>query len=580
MTPRNLTRVSRWLPALTWLAGYQRRFLRGDLVAGVTVAMMLIPQAMSYAMLAGLPPTVGLYASVVPLLIYALFGSSRHLAVGPVAMVALLVASGIGPLAEAGTGEYIALAVLLALLVGAVQLGMGLLRLGFLTNFMSHPVIAGFTSAAALIIGFSQLQHLTGLSLPRSENIVLIAWHTLREAGAIAPATLALGAGSIAAMLILRRINPVLPGAMITVVVSTLLVWLFELDRRAGVAVVGEVPAGLPGFSLPSLELGQISSLVPIAVTIAFIGFIESIAVAKKIAAQKRYEIDPNKELVGLGLANIGGAFFKAMPVTGGFSRTAVNASAGANTGLASIITALLVGLALLVLTPLFYTIPNATLAAIIIVAVAGLIDVHEARHLWQVKREDFVMMTVTFFATLLLGVKTGIFLALGASMVWFVVKTTRPHYAVLGRLPDTEIYRNIKRHPEAVTEPGVLALRFDGQFYYGNVSFLKLKIREAEAAMTSPLRILVLDASAINQLDSSADTALHELTDDFRRRGIDLYFANVKGPVMDVMGRSGFVNHLGEDHFFLTTHSALVQARRSVKQVLQHTDTLRSNYL
>lgn len=550
--------LTAWVPALTWLPNYQRKDLNGDLIAGITVAMMLIPQAMSYAMLAGLPPYIGLYASVLPLIVYALFGTSKQLAVGPVAMVALLVSSGVGALAPNDPSQYIALAILLAFMVGVLQLGMGVFRLGFLTNFMSHPVISGFTSAAALIIGFSQLKHLVGLPLPRTENIAETLWLTVQQASEINPVTLLIGLGGIVFLLGLKKLSPKAPGAMIAVVVSTLAVAWLELDTRFGVAIVGDVPAGFPEFAAPSFGWQAIVDLMPIAITIAFVGFLESIAVAKKIATEKRYEISPNQELVGLGLANIVGAFFKAMPVTGGFSRTAVNNNSGANTGLAAIITAVLIGLALVFLTPLFYYIPKAILGSIIMVAVFGLIDLHEVKHLWQVKRDDLGMLLLTVALTLTLGVKTGIFVAVGASMVWFVIKTTRPHVAVLGRLPGTTAYRNIRRHPTAETTPGVLALRFDAQFYYGNVTFLKETLNRAEAEAEAPIRTLVLDASAINQLDSSADAALHELHRDYQERGIRLVFANVKGPVQDVMTRSGLLAKLGEENVFLTVHDAM----------------------
>ncbi|WP_394170169.1 SulP family inorganic anion transporter [Saccharospirillum alexandrii] len=555
-------RVSQWIPALDWIRNYQRGDLRGDLIAGITVTMMLIPQAMSYAMLAGLPPYIGLYASVMPLLVYALFGTSRQLAVGPVAMVALLVSSGVGALAPIGSDDYIAMAILLALMVGVIQFLMGAFRLGFVTNFMSHPVISGFTSAAALIIGFSQLKHIVGLPLPRTENIAETLWLTVTQVNAMDPVALAIGVGGIVLLLGLKRISSLLPGAMIAVVIATLVVWGFNLHETADVSIVGQVPAGFPEFSVPTLGWSTIINLLPIALTISIVGFMESIAVAKKIATEKRYEIDANKELVGLGLANIVGSLFKAMPVTGGFSRTAVNKNAGANTGLAAIITAVLIGIALVFLTPLFYYIPNAILASVIMVAVFGLIDVHEVKHLWKVKRDDLGLLIFTFAATLVLGVKYGIFLSVGLSMVWFVIKTTRPHYAVLGKLPETDQYRNVKRHDQAETTAGVLALRFDAQFYYGNVSFLKDTVKREEARMDSPMKALVLDASAVNQLDSSADTALHELLRDYRLRNVDLFFAHVKGPVMDVMKRSGFAQTLGEDHFFLTTDAAIQAAR------------------
>lgn len=563
MTQASLNRrVTQWIPAINWIRNYQRGDLRGDLIAGITVTMMLIPQAMSYAMLAGLPPYIGLYASVMPLLVYALFGTSRQLAVGPVAMVALLVSSGVGVLAPIGSDDYIAMAILLALMVGVIQFLMGAFRLGFVTNFMSHPVISGFTSAAALIIGFSQLKHIVGLPLPRTENIAETLWLTVSQVNAMDPVALAIGVGGIVLLLGLKRISSLMPGAMIAVVIATVIVWAFNLDETAGVSIVGQVPAGFPHFSIPDLSLSTIVSLLPIALTISIVGFMESIAVAKKIASEKRYEIDANKELVGLGLANIVGSLFKAMPVTGGFSRTAVNRNAGANTGLASVITAVLIGIALVFLTPLFYYIPNAILASVIMVAVFGLIDVHEVKHLWKVKRDDLGLLVFTFVATLVLGVKYGIFLSVGLSMVWFVIKTTRPHYAVLGKLPETDQYRNVKRHDQAETTAGVLVLRFDAQFYYGNVSFLKDTVKREEARMDSPMKALVLDASAVNQLDSSADTALHELLRDYRLRNVDLFFAHVKGPVMDVMQRSGFAQTLGEDHFFLTTDAAVQAAQ------------------
>lgn len=548
----------KWIPAIDWIRNYRKEDLNGDIVAGITVAMMLIPQAMSYALLAGLPPYIGLYASVLPLIVYAIFGTSRQLAVGPVAMVALLVSSGVGALAGSDMNQYIALAVLLSLMVGVIQFGMGVFRLGFLTNFMSHPVISGFTSAAALIIGFSQLKHIVGLNLPRTENIAETLWLTLQQTADINITALTIGVGGIVLLLALKKYAPTAPGAMIAVVLSTLAVYFLKLD----VSVVGNVPAGFPEFAAPQISASALTDLLPIAITISFVGFLESIAVAKKIAAEKRYEIDANKELVGLGLANVVGSFFKAMPVTGGFSRTAVNKNAGANTGLAAIITAILIGISLLFLTPLFYHIPKAILGSIIMVAVFGLIDIHEVKHLWKVKKDDLGMLAFTFFATLVLGVKTGIFLAVGVSMVWFVIKTTRPHFAVLGQLPDSKAYRNIKRHENAQTTDGVLAIRFDAQFYYGNVSFLKETLKREEARMDQPLKAVVLDASAINQLDSSADTALHELLRDYRERGIAIHIANVKGPVMDVMKRSGFAQSLGESHFYLTVHDAMNAAR------------------
>jgi len=556
-----MTNLKQWMPILQWLPNYQKSNLRGDMIAGLTVAMMLIPQAMSYAMLAGLPPIYGLYASMVPIIAYAIFGTSRELAVGPAAMVALLVSSAISSLSPTSVEEYIWLAILLAGVVGIIQLLMGIFKLGFLTNFMSHPVISGFTSAAALIIIVSQLGHIFGLSLPRSENIFEIFSLMYSSLDDISLPTLIIGLGSMALLVIFKVYLPKLPASMLVLLGATVTVWLFNMEAL-GVSVVGFIPAGLPSPEVPELDFSRISEMLPVAITIAFIGFIESIAVAKKIAQQKRYELNANSELVGLGMANIMGSLFQAMPVAGGFGRTAVNNNAGANTALASIITVVFIILSLIFLTPLFYFIPKAVLGAIIIMAVYGLIDMKEVFHLWKVKKEDLALLALTFIAVLFIGVKEGIFLGILSSMVWFVTKTTRPHYAVLGRLPGTSDYRNIKRHDVEVTD-SVLILRFDAQFYYGNVSFLKETIRRHQAEKGEVLKAVVIDACSINQLDSSADTALHELIDEGESQDIKYFFSYVKGPVQDVMHRSGFINRVGLDQFFNHIHAAVESANQ-----------------
>ena len=539
------------------LPGYGRAKLKGDLAAGLTTAVMLIPQAMAYAMLAGLPPVVGLYASIVPLVIYALFGSSRELAVGPVAMVSLLVATGVGALAPTGTEAFIAYAVLLAAMVGVIQLLMGVGRLGFLTNFLSHPVLSGFTSAAALIIGFSQLKHLLGVNIPRSHHVHSIVLNALGQIEAFHLVTLGIGVGSIVLLVALKRWRPAFPRALAVVVISTLVVWLFGFEQH-GVKIVGNVPAGLPSPSLPGFDLAVMKGLIPTAITISLVGFMESIAVAKAFARRAKYEVNANQELIGLGAANIGGALFGAYPVTGGFSRTAVNAQAGAKTSFAAVITAAVIAFTLLLLTPLFYFLPNAVLAAIIMTAVFGLIDVKEVKHLWHVKKSDLVLLGTTFAATLILGIEEGILVGVGASMLWFVVRTTRPHFAVLGQLPGSRIYRNVERFPEAKPIHGVLAVRMDAQFYFGNMSFLRDTLKALEAKQKEPLSALVIDGSSINNLDSSADAALSEVAAEYAERGIRLYFAGLKGPVIDVMKRSGFFQTLGAESFFFEVADAV----------------------
>ena len=551
----------RFVPILGWLPTYRRAALRGDLSAGLTTAVMLIPQAMAYAMLAGLPPIYGLYASVVPLVAYAVFGTSRELAVGPVAMDSLLVAAGVGAIAAQGSPEYLAYAVLLALMVGALQVAMGALRLGFLVNFLSQPVISGFTSAAALIIGLSQLRHLLGINLASANLLHEIAVDAARHLHETHPLTLAIGAGAIALLTVLQRLRPRLPRALIVVVLGTLLVWLLRLDQH-GVKVVGEVAAGLPRLSLPAIDLDAARQLLPSALAIALVAFMEAISVAKAIALRKRYEVDPNQELIAIGAANLAAGLFRGYPITGGFSRTAVNDQAGATTPLASILTAAVIAVVLVALTPLLYYIPTAVLAAIIMTAVFGLIDVKQVRHLWRVKRSDLALLLLTFAAVLGLGIQAGILVGVGASLLWFVVRTTRPHYAVMGRVPGTTAYRNLRYAPDAVTTPGVLVLRIDAQFYFGNVTFLRETLRDLEAAQPAPLRAVVLDASSVNDLDSSADAALHEIAADYARRGVRLLLAGVKGPVRQVMLRSGLFARLGVDAFYLSVHDAVESLR------------------
>ena len=540
-----MLKIMRILSLPGQLRSYDRGDLRADAVAGLTTAVMLIPQAMAYAMLAGLSPIVGLYASTVPVVLYALFGSSRQLAVGPVAVLSLMTAASVGVLAEAGSPQYLIYAMLLALMVGAAQLLMGLFRLGIITNFLSHPVLSGFTSAAALIIGYSQLDNLVGQD-----------FHLL---------TAVIGVGSLVILLTLRVLKPGFPGMFLLVLGSTVAVWALGLDER-GVKVVGDVPAGLPEFGAVSLSFEAMEMLLPAALVIALVGFMESYAVAKKIAARHGEEgnLDPNRELIGLGAANMGGSFFGGYPVAGGFSRSAVADQAGARSNLAGLFTAAVVVATLLFFTDLFYFLPRPVLAAIIVTAIVGLIDVKTVRHLWKIKRDGLVILGLTFATTLLVGIEEGLAAGIGASLLWFIIGTTRPHAAVLGRLPGTTSYRNIDRHPEARVIPGVLILRIDSQFYFGNVSFLQDTLRKLEERMEPPLRAVVIDASSINRLDSSAELALHKILEDYKQRDIGLYFAKVKGPVMDVMRASHFFEDLGNEHFTHRVHQAVEAACRS----------------
>ena len=550
--------LARFVPIARWLPAYQKVDLRSDLTAGFTTAVMIIPQAMGYAMLAGLPPIAGLYAALSPILAYALLGTSRQLSVGPVATDSLLVAAAVGAVAETGSDQYMATAMTLGAMVGLVQLLLGLFRMGFVVNFLSRPVISGFTAAAALIIGASQLKYLLRLSLPQTPHVHRVLWEVAQHIGQVHVTTLALGASSVVLLVWMKRALPKLPRALFVVAATTLVVYALGL-ASAGVQIIGDVPSGLPKFQLPLLDVALLKTLAPSAVTIGLVSFMEAISIGKYFARENRYDIDPNQELLALGVANLSGGFFGGYPVAGGFARSAVNASAGARTQLSAIVTVFVVAVTLLFLTPLFHFMPKAALAAIILTAVAGLLDFEEPKRLWRMKRVDLGLLVFTFAMTLSVGIQWGIVLGVLASILLFVVQTTRPHFAVLGQAPGTEAYLNVKRHPHAREVPGVLVVRVDAQFYFGNVSFLKETLRALEAERKEPLAAVVLDASGMNQLDSSAEAALREIDQDYSERGVRLFFARVKGPVRDVMYRSGLLQRLNEEgRIFFRTHDAV----------------------
>ncbi len=547
-----------YIPILSWLPSYKKEFIKGDISAGLTVGVMLIPQGMAYAMLAGLPPIYGLYASIVPLILYAIFGTSRQLAVGPVAMISLLVAAGVGAIAAQGTEQYLTLAILLALMVGVIQLLMGVFKLGFLVNFLSHPVISGFTSAAALIIGFSQLKHLLGFNIPRSNHIHEIIGNAIANISEINVPTLLIGLVAIVLIIAVKKIKIPIPGPLLAVVFGVFAVWGLGLFD-SGVKIVGVVPSGLPGFGFPKLNFENIQALLPIALTISFIGFMESIAVAKAIQKKhNNYKIVPNQELIGLGMANIGGSLFQAFPTTGGFSRTAVNDQSGAKTGLASILSALLIVLTLLFFTPLFYYLPNAILASVIMVAVFGLIDIKEARYLWKSDRSDFWMLFATFFGTLFLGIEEGILIGMVLSLGMIIYQTTTPHIAVLGKIPGKPHYRNVKRFDELEEKEDVLIVRFDARLYFANVNFFKDAFEKEIQKKGNALKLVILDADSINHIDSSGLHGLHDLMDHCKKQNIEFYIAGLKGPVRDILYRSELMSEIGEDKVFFRIQHAI----------------------
>jgi len=553
--------LKRFFPILEWLPAYKKQWLGGDLSAGLTVGIMLIPQGMAYAMIAGLPPVFGLYAALIPQVIYAFMGTSRQLAVGPVAMDSLLVASGLGALSLSGIEEYISMAIFLALFMGGLQLVFGLLRMGFLVNFLSKPVISGFTSAAAIIIGLSQLKHLLGTDIAGSNQIHILLANAAATLGDTNLITLGIGLGAIVLIKGLKKLNPRIPGALVAVIIGVVVVYFLGLFN-SGVRIVGEVPGGLPAAVLPTLEVSRISELFPIALTLALIAFMEAISVAKAVE-EKRGEnrVDANQELVALGASNIVGSFFQSYPTTGGFSRTAVNDQAGAQTGLAALISSAVVGLTLLFLTPAFYYLPNAVLASIIMVAVFGLIDVKYPRQLWKNRKDEFVLLVVTFVLTLGLGIKEGILLGVLLSLLLLVYRISKPHIAVLGRIRGTNYFRNLDRFAkDAEDSEQFLILRFDGQLFFGNKDYFREQLQKRILKKGSSLKYIILNAEAINYIDSSAVFMLRALIEDLKKEGIRFVVAGAIGPTRDIFHHSKLIDEIGRENFFADTYQAYTQ--------------------
>lgn len=550
--------LKRFFPILDWLPNYQKKNLSGDLSAGITVGIMLIPQGMAYSMLAGLDPIHGLYAVTVPLLLYAIFGTSRQLAVGPVAMVSLLTAASISALNPSSPSEYLLFTLTLAFLVGLVQFIMGVLRFGFVVNFLSHPVINGFTSAAAIIIGLSQIKHLFRIKIPNSEHVQEVLMSIFQRIGDVHWITFGIGILGIIIIKYGKKIHKSLPTPLIAVVVGILLVQFFNLTE-AGVTVLGEVPSGLPTLSSPSFDLSLWWRLLPIAFTISMIGFAESFAVAKTIHGKhKDYTLDANQELIGLGMANFGAAFFKGYPVTGGFSRTAVNDQSGAKTALASIISVTLIVLTLLFFTGLFFNLPNAILAAVVLVAVSGLIDFKTPIQLWKKDRSDFIMLMATFVVTLTLGIEIGIISGMVLSLIAVIYRASRPHMAILGRVPGTNYFRNFKRFSNLEDRLDILILRIDGPIYFANLDFIKRNIDTWIDQKEATLKHIVLNMESVTSVDSSGAHELEEWIHNWQLKGYSVCLTGTRGPVRDALHTWGIVARAGEEHLFNDDASAI----------------------
>ena len=546
------------IPILEWLPNYNTSLFKGDLVAGITVGIILIPQGIAYALIAGLPPIYGLYCAIVPQVMYAIFGSSRQVAVGPVAMDSLIVATGVSTLALAGSDSYISIAILLALLVGLIQFFMGVFSLGFIVNFLSKPVITGFTSAIALIIGFNQFGNLLGVDFTQSDQIQYIIEDIWFQIINCDYHTAIIGFTSMVLIMILKKINNRIPNALIVVILGVLIMKYFGKSFD-GVSIIKEIPTGLPSFGIPDFDIDQIRELFPIAVTLVMVGYLETISIGKSLEAkQEVYKIRPNQELIALGLSNLAGSLFQAYPTTSSFSRSAVNQESGAKTGMAALISVVMVIITVLFFTPLFYHLPKTVLAAIIISAVIGLINIKEAAYLWKVNHLDFWLMLATFVGTLLLGIEFGIIVGVGLSLIVLIYRTSRPYVAELGKVPNSNFYRNKNRFEEVIIENDLLIFRFDAQLFYANSTYFRDKLDKMTHKKGATLKLIVLDAESINRVDSTGVEMLKERIKYYQKKGISFFFAGVKGPVRDDLFRSEILSIIDVDHFFMRVNDAV----------------------
>lgn len=540
------------------ISNYSSGFLKRDLFAGITVAALLIPQGMAYALIAGLPPIYGLYAALTPQIIYALLGTSRQLAVGPVAMDSLLVATGLGALSIDDPSQYILMAIFLAFLVGAIQLLMGLFRMGFIISFLSKPVIIGFTSAAAVIIGLSQLKHILGIELSQSNQLHIFIQSLINSNSSLHFMTIIISITSLVFILLIKKLNRKIPSALIAVILGILWVYFNGLDKQ-GVSVVGVIPEGLPSFQIPSFEIGSLKKLFPTAFTLALVAFMEAISIGKTMEEKhKNYVIDPNQELIALGSANIIGSFFQSYPTTGGFSRTAVNDQAGAKTGVAALVTALSVAIILMFFTHWFYFLPKAVLASIIITAVINLVDFKFAIRLYKKRKDEFVILVITFLATLFLGITEGILLGILISLLLLVYRASMPHYAFLGRIGNTNYFKNVNRFPEEIIQrEDLIILRFDAQLFFGNIQFFKELVLNTIKEKEKVVKGFVINARAINYIDSTASEQLYDLILSLQKKGIRVMVVGAIGPARDIILKSKIIKILKKQNLFITSGDA-----------------------
>ena len=548
------------LRPLAWVRGLSASYVRGDAVAAVTVAVLLVPQAMAYALLAGLPPMIGLFAAVGGGIGYALFGVNGQASVAPTAMDALLFGAALATLGPMSPSDTVAAAVAVAMAVGLLQLGLGLLRLGFVVNFLSRPVLGGFLAAAVLLVSLSQAKHLLGIEVARSANIVTLFAAIVEGLPDADPAAVGLAIVSVLVLVALKRLDKRIPAALVVVVGGALAV-AFGGGAFDSLRTVGALATVVPNLDMPSFDVQQLRALAVPIVAIAMVSFLQMVTVSSRLGGSDQ-QLDGDRSLLALAVANISSSLLGGQPVSAGLSRSAVNAEAGAKTPLAGLIASMLVALFLYAASSWLSYVPLVSLASVIVVSIAKMFDISEVRFYQRSDRRDLAFYGVTFLATLLVGIAEGVAIGVAMSLLAFVLRTTRPHYAILGQLPETDVFRNVLRFPNAVEYPGIVVVRVDASLYFANIPFLHRLLGRLCCPDGEPAKFVVLDASSINDLDSSAAVGLGEIIEALRQQGTTLLLAGVKGPVRDVLSRTGLHDKLGTEHCFLHTHHAVAWAR------------------
>ena len=533
--------------------------LLGDAISGITAGILAIAQGMAYAMIAGLPPVFGLYAAMTPQIIYVLLGTSRQLSIGPVAMDSLIVAAGISAIGIVGIEEYILAAVFLAFFVGIIQVVLGVLKLGFLANFLSKPVLNGFTSAAALIIGLSQLKHLLRVDMQQTNKIHILFQEVILNFSETHFLSLGLGLVGIILIKVFQKINKKIPAILIVVSLGTIVMYFTQWHLQ-GIKIVGEIPVGLPKIGMPKLDKQLIMDLFPVAITLAVVGFTEAISIAKAIEEKHTdYQVDPNQELIAIGSGNIIGSFVQSYPTTASFSRSAIQDQGGAKSGIASLFSAALVLLTLLFLTPIFYYLPIPILAAIIMVSIFGLIDIKYPIQLWKKNRDECLAFLITFIITMTVGIPQGIVIGILLSLLTMIFRTSKPHIAILGKIKNTEYYKNVNRFEEDITvDKRILIFRFDAQLFFGNQDYFKKELLKQVAIKGAELELIIINAEAINYIDSSALNMLEKVCTDLRETKIKIMITGAIGPIRDIIFNHKLITIIGTDNLFINTSEAV----------------------